>query len=457
NIDKTIKKEHSSINTIDEIISYGVKKKILHLTTKDKKLMGNALLLNINGREKQVVNFGSCSYLGLEFDPRLKSAAQEAIENYGTQFSASRAYISTGYYAELEELFNQLFGGFTVVAPTTTLAHISAIPVLVEDTDAIILDHQVHHSVQTAINIVKTKGVHTELIRHNKIDILEGRIQVLRQKHKRIWYMADGIYSMYGDQAPVSEIFELMNKYPELHFYVDDAHGMSCFGKNGRGYVLSEGHIRENMVLVTSLAKGFATGGGVIVFPTKELARKIRTCGGPLITSGPLQPANLGAGISSAKIHLSDEIYSLQDHLNENIKFANLMIKKSGLPLIAESDSPVFFIGLGLPKIGYKLVKRMLTEGHYLNLGIFPAVPIKNTGIRFTITKLHSFKQIEKMVDTMSYHFNEVLREEGFSIDKIYHTFRIPAPTEQKFEHILVSGKKSESLQIQHTKTIFEI
>ena len=54
------------------------------------------------------------------------------------------------------------------------------------------------------------------------------------------------------------------------------------------------------------------TGGAVTVFPSKEMARKVRTCGGPLITSGPLQPANLGAAIAAASIHLTPEINILQ-------------------------------------------------------------------------------------------------------------------------------------------------
>ena len=77
-------------DTIDQIISDGVRRGILHLYTDDDKLHGNQIIL----KGKKVVNFGSCSYLGLEFDPRLKEASKAAIDNYGTQFSESRAYVS---------------------------------------------------------------------------------------------------------------------------------------------------------------------------------------------------------------------------------------------------------------------------------------------------------------------------------------------------------------------------
>lgn len=275
-----MKETISMIDTVDEIITYGAKKDVLHLKTGNFKINGSKIFLNgkIN---KEVINFGSCSYLGLEFDYRLKQGAKDAIDCYGTQFSSSRTYISNRYYDELEDLLGKLFDAHAVVTPTTTLGHIGAIPLFIGSNDAVILDHQVHHSVQTAVNLIKSKGVHTELLRHNRMDLLEERINALHQKYNKVWYLADGIYSMFGDAAPVEEIHQLLDKYPAFHFYVDDAHGMSCFGKNGKGFVLGKKPIHEKMIVATSFAKAFATGGGVILFPKQEMARRFRTCGGP--------------------------------------------------------------------------------------------------------------------------------------------------------------------------------
>jgi len=450
-----MKKTTPSVDIVFEVLNYGAKNDVMHLNTLNTKLNGNKLYLD--KASKEVINFGSCSYLGLEFDERLRQGAINAINNYGTQFSSSRAYVSISYYEELEALFNQIFDAYSVVTPTSTLGHIGTIPVLIDDKDAIILDHQVHNSVHTAVNLVKAKGVYTELIRHNRIDILEDRIKELRQKYNKIWYMADGVYSMYGDVTPINEVYELMNKYPELYYYVDDAHGMSCFGKHGRGYALGQKPIHERMVLITSLAKAFATGGGVAVFPTKEMAHRVRTCGSSLVTSGPMQPSGLGAAVASAKIHLSNELGKMQDQLNENIKYTNLAIKKYGLPLVSESKTPIFFIGASLPKIGYSIISRMLNDGYYVNAGIFPGVPIKNTGIRFTITKLHTFSEIEKMVAALAYHHAEVLKEENFPISKVYQAFKMKEPVEQKLEAIISGNEKISDLSVQNESSIINI
>lgn len=441
------------LSTVNDVITDGKNSGILHLDVSDQKLEGNLLTIH----DRQLVNFSSCSYLGLEFDERLKQGAIQAIENYGTQFSASRAYISSVQYQELEARFNTIFNAHCVVSPTTTLGHIAAIPVIVSENDAVILDHQVHNSVQTAASLLKPKGIHVELLRHNRLDLLEERIAELSKKYHKVWYMADGIYSMYGDGSPVEDIYQLLDRYDRFHYYVDDAHGMSCYGMHGRGYVLNGREMHPKMVLAVSLAKAFATGGAVLVFPNPASASLVRTCGGPLITSGPMQPGALGAALASADIHLSDEIYSMQSQLHENIRYANLMIRKAGLPLVKDLDSPVFFVGVSLPKIGYQLIGKMMDDGYYTNLGAYPAVPLKNTGVRFTITRLHTFEQIEGMVKSMSAHFDKVLEEQHFSRDQIYKAFKLETPKERKSREISHSNSLSSQLYVEKYKSIREI
>ena len=345
-----------------------------------------------------------------------------------------------------------------MITPTTTLGHIANIPVLVEDSDAVIMDQQVHNSVQTAVQLVKARGVPVELVRHNRMDLLEARLVELRGRHKKIWYMADGIYSMFGDCTPVEQIYSLMDKYPELHFYVDDAHGMSIHGKNGRGFVLSKHDMHPQMVMATSLNKAFASGGGVLVYGNKELARKVGTVGGPLLSSGPMQPSALGAAIASADIHLSPEISSMQQHLKDNILFTRMMLEKYKLPVISEAGAAIFFVGVSMPKLGHNIVKRMLDAGFYVNLGVFPTVPMKQTGVRFTITRLHTFIEIENMITALAKAFPVAMEEENITIAEIYKAFKVPLPEEALLNKSVDSViKQSLELRLQHRTSILEI
>jgi 7-keto-8-aminopelargonate synthetase-like enzyme len=441
------------IETVDQILTHAKQKNIIHHFTEDLKLKNN----HIKIKGQNLVNFGSCSYLGLEFENNIKQAGKDAIDAYGTQFSSSRAYVSPRYYETLESKLSTIFDAPTIVTPTTTLGHIAAIPIVVGPEDAVILDHQVHNSVQTAVNLVKAKNTHVELVRHNRMDLLEKRIIELKSKYRKVWYMADGIYSMYGDLTPLDDIYRLLDKYEEFNFYVDDAHGMSCFGKKGQGYVLSNRKIHERMIVATSFAKAFATGGGVLIFPNKEMASLVRNCGGPLITSGPMQPSALGAANAVADLHLSGKINEYQEDLAENIKYTHLMLKKNNLPNLGNETTPIFFIAVSLPKIAYKLINRMKDDGFFLNLGIFPAVPIKNTGVRFTITRLHTFAQIDKMIKQMSLHYFNILQEEQIPIEQIYKAFKMEPPVKTEDNKQLATALNLTNLKAETFGSIKDI
>ncbi|NRB39159.1 MAG: aminotransferase class I/II-fold pyridoxal phosphate-dependent enzyme [Pseudomonadales bacterium] len=446
-------RKFNAIDTIDQIFTAAKEKGIIHLSTEDESFNGREITL----KGQKIINFGSCSYLGLELHPKLKQGVVDAVERFGTQYSSSRAYVSCGQYDELEEHLSTIFGGHAIVTPTTTLGHIASLPVLIGDNDAVLLDQQVHGSVQTAAQLLKPKGVTVELVKHSDMKALSRKIERLRKTHRRIWYMADGVYSMYGDYAPLPEIQALMEKYEELYFYVDDAHGMSWCGENGKGYVLSQMDLHRKMVLATSLNKAYASSGGVLVFPNKEWARRVRTCGATLIFSGPIQPPMLGAAIASAKVHLSDEITGLQEKLNRNIQLVNKTIKAHGLPLMAENDAPIFFLAAGLPRIAYNIISRMKKAGFFLNIAAYPAVPMKKGGVRFTITTHHTEADILAMTEALAYHYPRALAEEGSSIAEVYKDFKL------RPSHLSLLGggknlqKKQNKFQVQYCQNIREI
>jgi len=416
------KSRHEQIlDTIDEVTNISANLGIAQLQVEDEFLNGRTV--HVNGRE--VVNFGSCSYLGLEKHPAIIQGVVDAVTRFGSQFSSSRAYASVTPYTEAEGLLEEMFERPILLAPTVTLGHLSNIPVLVGDADAVILDLQVHACVQTATQLLKARGVHVELIRHNRVDLLEERIIELQQKHEKVWYMADGVYSMYGDFLPINELYELLDKYPQFNLYVDDAHGTGWAGKNGTGYVLSQKPFHERLFLVAGLAKSFAACGGVLVFPDERSKRKVRNCGGTFIFSGPIQPPMLGAIIASAKLHLSPEIKHAQQELQKRVDYFVETCKSFKLPLIGESNSPIFFIGVGKPGVGYNMVTRIMNKGFYINLSVFPSVPYKNTGLRVPLTVNHTFEDIYNLLAIIAEQLPFALNDNNSSLEEINKAFKI--------------------------------
>lgn len=369
-----------------------------HLIAEDEQLGGRSLTL----RGRRQINFGSCSYVGLETDLRLKNAACDAIARYGVQFASSRAYVSCPPYAELERLLGQMFDAPLVVAQTTTLAHFAALPVLIGGQDAVICDQLVHNSVQSVLPTLAAAGTTCRFVRHNRVDRLDQLVRALAERHRRVWYLADGVYSMHGDQAPLPALRALIARHERLSLYIDDAHGVSWSGKHGRGTVLGDGPLPERTVMVASLAKAFSAGGAVLVFPDAETARLVRAVGSTLIFSGPLQPALLGAAIASARIHLSSEIGARQRRLMDRIRLFNELAAARGLPLGSTDETPIRFIRTGESDSTYGLAAELMGDGFFVNPAVFPAVSRGHGGLRVALTVHQTPEDVRGLVDAIA-------------------------------------------------------
>jgi len=412
-----------AIEIVNEVATLATKLGIVHTETENEALDGRHV--TINGQK--LLFFGSCGYLGLEYDERLKAGAIEAVTCYGTQFSSSRAYASSRYYSESEELLSRMFNKPVVLLQSLTVGHMSNIPILVSDRDVVLLDAEVHDSVQTAVQLLKVRNVRIELIRHNRIDKLEEQICGLKKNYEKIWFMCDGVYSMKGDFAPVKELHELLKRHEQLNLYIDDIHGMSWAGPNGTGYVLSEIPFHERLYLTTGLTKAFGVAGGLLVYPEEKTKQLIRNVGKAFIFSIQMPPMILGAVIASAKIHLSPEIYSLQNQLREKVDYFNYLAESLKLPLIRESLSPIGFIGVGKPEVGYNMVRRLMKCGYYVNLSVFPSVSYNNTGLRIPINNKMTFEDIEGLLNTISEQLPFALKDTNQNMIEIYKSFKLVA------------------------------
>jgi 7-keto-8-aminopelargonate synthetase-like enzyme len=341
--------------------------------------------VNLGGAS--LLNFGSCSYLGLELRPELKQGAIDAVTRFGTQFPFPRAMLQNPLYLELEAALAQITGGFPVIAASTSLGHISTLPVIVEPRDAVLIDMMAHASVHTAASLLR--GVPVIPIHHSDLTVLEDQLKTLSSSHRKVWYLLDGLYSMRGDFAPIDALLSLAEKYPALHLYIDDAHSTTWTGTHGRGYALEKIQDRSRVVVALSLNKAFGAGGGAMIFPTQEQANLVRRSGGPMVFSGALQPPLLGAAVASARLHLSPELGQLQAQLMQRLELTVKLAHELHVPLGVESLNPVFFLRGGSTKNCFSLVNSLRARGACVCAAMFPIVPRGNAGARFTIT-LHN-------------------------------------------------------------------
>lgn len=388
-------------------LSLGVETGIIHRRIEDHALDG--AIITIDGR--QLVNFSSCAYLALNRDDRLKKAAIDAVERYGTNYSSSPTYTALPMYDTLEDQLRQITGGSVVIAQTTTLAHIAALPIMVGPEDLVLIDAQTHDSVHLATQNLRGSGVRVATVPHNDVDALEQRLENSVAEYRHVWYLADGVYSMHGDVAPVKEVAALQERFENLYTYYDDAHGFGWQGESGRGYVLNETPLNERMVVAAGFAKSFGSVGAVLAFGDPAIARRVRLVGGPLTFSGPIPPPDLGAAVESGSIHLSPEYVERQARFLGDIAWVRSEIIERGLPVASLATSPIWFIRVGSPSRVAEMIVRLMTDGFYLNAAAFPAVPLGDGGIRFAQTLHNTREQLTGLMDAIERHLPEVVPE----------------------------------------------
>ena len=397
----------------------GRKRGVLHLYNEGDSYKGNTICLN----DQDLVNFGSGSFLGLELNPHLINGVIDAVKRHGTQFPSSRAFVSSALYTDLESQLAKIFGDEIIVTTSTSIAHLDAIPALIGNGDSVLVDQSAHASIQSALRLLFEKNVPITTFRHNDLNDLERKIKKC-SRSGNIWIMLDGIYSMHGDFAPLESLKILQQKYPQIILYVDDAHGVSWFGENGKGFAQTVISTDSRVVFSGSLNKSFAAGGGFLSFSDALMKEVVRLSGANLIFSGPIQPPMLGAGIASANLHLKKDIIPMQNELFQRIDLINLLAKQKQLPMISVSRSPIFFLALGKVEVAFNLVKRLRKEGFYANSAGFPAVPVNRSGLRFSTTLLQSFEDIKRFINAVEYNLPLALADENSSMEELYKFFR---------------------------------
>ncbi len=403
-----------------EVINCAIKNEASHVTMEDSMFNGN----NIKYNNTELKGFIFCDYIGLSTDKRLKEASKQAIDKYGVFTSVSRTFIKLGLYDELEEIVSKIFNKPVILITRTSLGHIAALPLLVQPDDVIILDHFVHTSVRNASDMLRGRGNHIEILRHNNLEKLEQRIIELRKNHKKIWYLADGVYSMHGDTIPGKAILELLNKYEEFHVYVDDAHGMSWTGVHGCGSILGQIPYHPRLFVITSFAKGFGTGGCAIVCPDQSTKDFILKCGAPLIFSGPIAPPTLGAIKASAEIHLSSEIYLKQKRLRDLIIYFQNQAQIKKIPIVGNDITPIKFVPNGKPDMCAELCGIMKTHGFFVTGGGFPAVPFNNSGMRVVLSVYHSESDIDNFLDALKYEIDNALLSRNMTMEELLKHYK---------------------------------
>ncbi len=341
----------------------------------------------VNGESK--LNFCSNNYLGLANDPRLKKAAQNAIERWGVGPGAVRTIAGTmSFHVELEERLAKFKGAeATVSFQSGFTANLATIPALVGKGDIIFSDELNHASIIDGCRLSRAKIVP---YKHNNADDLRRAIAENSPFSKAL-LVTDGVFSMDGDIAPLDTLVEVAEAH-NLIFMVDDAHGEGVLGHGGRGIVDHFGLHGRVDVEIGTLSKAFGVVGGYVA-GKQTIVDWLRQRGRPFLFSSAVTPADVAACI--AAVDILEENTDLVEKLWNNGRYFKQEMQAMGFD-IGHSETPITPVMLGEATLAQKMSQRLFEEGVFATAIGYPTVPKGKARIRVMISAAHTTADLDE-------------------------------------------------------------
>ena len=356
--------------------------------------------VTIDGR--RLLNFCANNYLGLANHPRVRAAAQQAIDNYGVGPGAVRSIAGTmSLHVELEQrlaAFKHAEACITFQSGFT--ANLATIPALVGPGDLIFSDELNHASIIDGCRLSRA-----ETVRFAHADVADLRCQIdNRSDYRRRLIITDGVFSMDGDIAPLDAICDVAEEYG-IMLMVDDAHGEGVLGRGGRGIVDHFGLHGRVDVEVGTLSKAFGVVGGLVAGKA-IIIEWLRQRGRPFLFSSAMTAPDAAACIEAVAI--LSESTELIDRLWSNADLFRREMQAMGFNT-GYSQTPIVPVMLGEAPLAQQFSRRLFEEGVFAMAIGYPTVAQGKARIRVMNSAAHSHSDIEIALET----FSKVGRELG--------------------------------------------
>ena len=351
--------------------------------------------------DHRLIMIGSNNYLGLTMHPKVRQAAQDAIEQYGTSCTGSRFLNGTlELHIELEKRLAEFVGKeATLVFSTGYQTNVGTISALVGRGDFAITDKEDHASILDGCRLSYGK---MRRFAHNDLAGLERVLSELPEQAGKL-VIVDGVFSMGGDIAPLPDLIEVCHRNG-ARLMVDDAHSIGVLG-GGRGTAAYYGVTDQVDLIMGTFSKSFASLGGFIAGDA-EVIHYIQHHARSLIFSASIPPANAAAALAALEVMIAEperaqRVMEIGERMRRGFRELGFNVGHSQTPIV-----PVVF---GEDMTTFRAWKMLFDAGVYTNPVISPAVPEGQALLRTSYIATHTDEQLETVLHT----FAQVGRELG--------------------------------------------
>ena len=357
-------------------------------------------VVEMEGAER--VMLGSNNYLGLTRDPRVKRAAAEALERYGTALTGSRFLNGTiPLHGELERSIAEWMGTEDALVFTTGYqANLGTIGTLLGPTDTVICDSGDHASILDGVAMSHAK---VRPFRHNRLDKLETMLERAEGDGGGVLVVVDGVFSMEGDVCDVPTVASLARAHG-ARVMVDEAHGVGVLGARGAGACEALGVESEVDLRMGTFSKSLASCGGFIAGPA-DVIDFLRIQSRTFMFTAAAVPAALGAALGAVRICRSPEGPELFARLRENALHLERGLQDLGYRVIetgaSDSDgaplvTPVVPVLIGDDWQAAQMWKALFDAGVYVNVALYPAVERGGALLRTSVMATHEREHLDR-------------------------------------------------------------
>ncbi|TVZ40314.1 glycine C-acetyltransferase [Alteromonadaceae bacterium 2753L.S.0a.02] len=345
---------------------------------------------------REVLVFGSNSYLGFSNNPYIKQKVKEAIDLYGIGSGGSPAFSGyTRQHKELELRLAKLAGHEdAVLLPGGYMANLCWVAGLMNRNDVIVYDKNSHASV---INAIKMAGVPFYSFDPDNLGEFEKIVQRIRQRDgdsKQIFSTVEGVRSVDGSIIELEQYIQIC-RANDVITILDDAHGLGTVGATGKGTLEHLNLIGQVDLRMSTCSKALGAQGA-FVSGSKELIFLLRNFSYPYVfTSGLAQPTI--AAISAALDLLENEPQHVQN-LKSNVRYMQDALEAAGFNIMRGDAGiiPIFFDKDGHVR---ELNKQLYRKGLFANIMEYPMVPPGLERLRLSIMSTHTQEEMDRVVE----------------------------------------------------------